>query len=232
MQYKEQLSILIVDDEAVIAMTIENMLNKLGYKNITIVNKELKAIKHLESKHYDLAILDINLKHGEEGIGLAKLCLSKYIHFFFLSSYSDKATLDRAIETTPGAYIIKPFTEGSLYTAIEITLNQRLESDNQPIVFKDKGHFIKLSQSDILYIKSDNIYVEIFTKDKVYVYRSSILKFLAQFSANQLVKVHRSYAVNIKHISKITSTEILIGEVKIPLTRTYKNELMDRYENI
>jgi len=227
---KEQLSILVVDDEAVIALTIQEMLVKLGYQKITIVNKELQAIKHLETKHYDLAILDINLKNGDEGIALARMCLSQHIHFFFLSSYADKDTLDKAIETTPGAYIIKPFTEASLYSAIEITMNQPLESDNQPIVFKDKGHFIKLSQNDILYLKADDVYVEIHTADKKYLYRSSIIKFMAQFSTDQLVKVHRSYAVNLKHISQITATSVMIGEVDIPLTRTFKSDLMAQFE--
>ncbi len=230
MSTNADISILIVDDEAVIALTIKQMLNKLGYTQIDIANKELKARKKIEVNSYDLAILDINLKGGEEGIELAKLCLQEHIRFFFLSSYSDRSTLDKAIKTAPGAYILKPFTEASLYSAIEISMNQPLASDSQPIVFKDKGRFIKLSQVDILYLKADDVYVEIHTATKDYLYRSSIVKFLEQFSANQLIKVHRSYAVNLKHITSINAATIHVGEAEIPLSRTFKVELLDRFE--
>jgi DNA-binding LytR/AlgR family response regulator len=229
MKGKREMTILLVDDEPVIVLTIHQILLKMGYHEIIEAYTEREAIKQLESTQIDLAVLDINLKLGDEGIGLAKICLEKQIPFFFLSSYSDKRTLDNAVKTAPGAYVFKPFTESDLYSAIALTLSKISVPDN-PIIFKDKGNFIKLNQADILYLKADNTYIEIHTKSKSYLQRGSIKKFLAEFDCDQLIKVNRSYAINLKHIKEINATNVSIGEIEIPISRAFKDELMEQFE--
>jgi two-component SAPR family response regulator len=127
------MKILIIENEFIIALSMKDMLSELRYNDCTITNTEEQAKELIESLKYDLVILDINLKNGEEGINLAKICYAKSIPFFYVTSYTDKATLDRAIETAPGAYITKPFLPDNLYSAIELTLSSQIKQNTSYI---------------------------------------------------------------------------------------------------
>ncbi len=118
-----EINILIVEDEPIIAADIESALEKNDYKIIDVVYSLKDALESLKNTVPDLAILDINLSGGMEGITIAEIIKANYqIPFVFLTSYSDKATLDKAKHTKPSGYLVKPFSEASLFTTIEIAL--------------------------------------------------------------------------------------------------------------
>jgi DNA-binding NarL/FixJ family response regulator len=69
-------------------------------------------------------LIDINLGRGNEGIELAEAINQHHrVPFLFLTSYSDRLTLERAKTVNPLGYVVKPFTQQSLYAAIEIALH-------------------------------------------------------------------------------------------------------------
>src|SRR5690606_15511683 len=113
---KHYFKILIVEDESLVAFAMKEMLHELGYNTIQIAGNQSLAELIINETKLNLVILDINLGKGNEGLYLAKICKQKAIPFFYVSSYTDKPTLDKAIETTPGAYLIKPFIQSNLYT--------------------------------------------------------------------------------------------------------------------
>ena len=118
-----EINILIVENEPIIASDIETSLEKNEYKVADIAYTMEDALLALENNLPDLAILDINLAKGTEGIQIAEIIKSKYqIPFIFLTSYSDRKTLDQAKHTEPSGYLVKPFTEVNLFTTIEIAL--------------------------------------------------------------------------------------------------------------
>lgn len=118
-----EINILIVENEPIIASDIETSLEKNEYKVADIAYTMEDALLALENNLPDLAILDINLAQGTEGIQIAEIIKSKYqIPFIFLTSYSDRKTLDQAKHTEPSGYLVKPFTEVNLFTTIEIAL--------------------------------------------------------------------------------------------------------------
>jgi DNA-binding NarL/FixJ family response regulator len=72
----------------------------------------------------DIAMIDINLNGGQEGIGIAAAINERfYIPFVYLTSYSDRRTLELAKNTEPSGYIVKPFTEAGLCATLEIALH-------------------------------------------------------------------------------------------------------------
>lgn len=228
---KALLDILIVDDESLIAFTLQRMLQNMGFLKINMVHTEEEAIHHLLTKKVDIALLDINLGEGSEGLSLAKICQQQEIAFLYISSYTDKATLDKAIKTSPGAYVTKPFMAANLYAALEITLSKFIEVEEKKyFTFKDKGSLIKVAYDEIVYLKADDIYAEIFTENKAYVYRSSIRKLLEVFDTDKIIKVHRSYAVNLRYITKINANSVALNDIEIPLSRTFKADLIERFE--
>jgi len=113
--------ILIVEDEPLIAEDIAAALTQVDFSVTGVAYDANEALLQLFSNTPDLVLLDINLGGGDEGLGVAETIREKYaIPFLFLTSYTDKATVNRAKTTEPAGYLVKPFTEASLYTSIEI----------------------------------------------------------------------------------------------------------------
>lgn len=115
------MKILIVEDEPIIAEDIAHILNKNEYVVSTICYTKEEAIFELEKNTPEMVLLDIHLSKLYDGIDIANLIHEKYhIPFIFITSYSDKQTIEKAKHTEPSSYIIKPFTEANICSAIEI----------------------------------------------------------------------------------------------------------------
>jgi DNA-binding LytR/AlgR family response regulator len=116
------LKIMIVEDEVIVAKDIQRILKKLGYEAFDPIANGKKALDSIEKLKPDLVLLDINLKNSDlDGIQVAEQIHQTYkLPFIFLTAFSDKHTLERAKLTEPYGYIIKPFEESDIRTAIEI----------------------------------------------------------------------------------------------------------------
>ena len=117
--------ILIVEDERIVADDIKMSLEKLGYAVPAVVCSGEEAVKKTEEIHPDLVLMDIVLGEKMDGIEAAEIIRSRFnIPVVYLTAYSDKNILARAKVTSPFGYIIKPFEDKDVYTAIEIALYQ------------------------------------------------------------------------------------------------------------
>ncbi len=118
-----EIRVLIVEDEPLIAADIAACLKKNDYFVTGICYSKEQGEKELFENLPDIVLLDINLKKGEEGIELARKINAAYkIPFVFLTSYSDKQTLRLAKSAEPSGYIVKPFSCGGLYAALEVAI--------------------------------------------------------------------------------------------------------------
>jgi DNA-binding LytR/AlgR family response regulator len=226
MKQSTTLKLLIAEDELVLAHAIAKMLNSAGYLNIVIESRFEQAISAILNDNIDIALLDINLGKGDEGFELARVCADQEIPFIYTSSYSDKHTLDRAVSTNPGAYLIKPVSEGSLYATLQILLEQnKRDTDHMVLEFKDGIEWIKLPLRKVLYLKSENIYVNIITEDHTYLYRGSLQSLLDKVAGNGLVQTHRAYAVNPVHVSRIATSYVVINGAEVPVSRNYRSNM-------
>jgi two-component system, response regulator PdtaR len=117
------INILIIEDEAIIAEDISDMIRKIGYEVAAIIGNGDKALDYLGFHYPDLVLCDIMIKGTRDGIQIAEwLRKNRQIPFLFLTSLTDRATLDRAKTTLPYGYIVKPFDEKDLLTSIEMAL--------------------------------------------------------------------------------------------------------------
>ncbi len=115
--------ILIVEDENIVAKDIQNTLSRLGYEVPATASSAGMAFEKLEEVKPDLVFLDIRLKGDVDGIQIAERIKTEYdIPVIFLTSYTDKNTLDRAKVTEPYGYLVKPFNEPDLQSTIEMAL--------------------------------------------------------------------------------------------------------------
>lgn len=114
---------LIIEDEAVMAMDIQRRLRKLGYEESVIKGSSETAIDYLSIHNPNLILCDINIHGEKDGIDVAAYAMEhKSIPLIFITALSDKGTLERAKKTLPYGYIVKPFNNKDLITAIEIAL--------------------------------------------------------------------------------------------------------------
>ena len=115
--------VLIIEDEPLIAEDIAACLEEVGYFISGIAFNSERALLELAHNAPDIVMLDINLNSEMDGVQIAEHINQQYkLPFVFLTSYSDKATIDRVKHTRPMGYIVKPFDEHDLFTTLEIAL--------------------------------------------------------------------------------------------------------------
>lgn len=113
--------ILIIEDEPLIARDLKRIVTKCGYVVAGICYNSDKALDTLAKNSYDIILLDIHLQGSKNGIELAQIVNQKYRKpFIFITSFADRDTIERVKITEPAGYIVKPFNEKEVYSAIEI----------------------------------------------------------------------------------------------------------------
>ena len=118
-----KVKIFIVEDENIVAMHIKHKVESLGYQVTAITPSGEEALEILSESSPDLVLMDIVLKGQMDGIETAKKIREAYeIPVVYLTAYSDENTLRRAKVAEPFGYLIKPFEDRELHSAIEIAL--------------------------------------------------------------------------------------------------------------
>ncbi|MBE7173010.1 MAG: response regulator [Williamsia sp.] len=234
------LKIGIVEDEIVIARTIMSTLNELGYSHCGPAINFTEAMEMVAEGKPDLLLLDIQLSGKKDGIDVAEKINQLYrMPFIFLTANSDADTIERAKKVKPHAYIVKPFSKEELFAAIEIAISNFTSSGSgtkpgqtpahhtKDFMFVKDGYvFRKLLFTEILYLESDANYVTIHLRsNKKIMVRSTLNDIAEQIDQPIFIRVHRSYAVNVKELDEITPAEITISGAKIPIGKSYKEEL-------
>ena len=225
-----KLNILIVEDELLIAEMLKEILLEMGHCVIAVARnfKSTFEIFNLH-KNIDFIFLDINLNDALSGIDIAeKLNKDFKIPFIFLTSYSDPKTIQDAVACKPQSYLIKPFTKSDIFVTLEIFKSRNFD-DNKATEIKDGHYLVKIKHNDILWIKSENVYLEIKTLGKTYLVRSSFENFLQKLNDDNFVKVHRSYVVNLNHVSAVNRVFIIVQNEKIPISRLHHEDLVAKY---
>lgn len=118
---KSEVSILIVEDERLIAKGIERCIQRLGYSVAGSVGSGEQALEVARQLLPSLILLDINLGQGLDGIETA-LRLREFLDvpIVFLTAHSDQSTIERAKQAQPSGFVLKPYDDNDLRTAIEI----------------------------------------------------------------------------------------------------------------
>ena len=116
-------SILIVEDETIIALDIRITLESLGYTVPAIAVSGLEAIEKAVEFRPDLVLMDIHLRGAMDGIEAIEQIRGRVdVPVIYLTAYADAATVERARKTEPYGYLLKPFEQRELHIVIEMAL--------------------------------------------------------------------------------------------------------------
>jgi signal transduction histidine kinase len=133
-------SILVVEDERIIALDIKQTLINLGYSVPAIASSGVQALEKIIQFSPDLVLMDIMLQGEIDGVKTAEKIRHSYqIPVVYLTSHTDEITLQRAKATEPFGYIVKPFDEKDLYTTVEIAMARgKAEAEIRKALIKEQ----------------------------------------------------------------------------------------------
>lgn len=115
--------ILIVEDEAIIALEIENNIRGFGYEVTSVVSSGEMAMEKAKEERPDLVVMDIRIQGDMDGIEIAEILRGEYgIPVIFSTAYLDKERIDRAKIAMPFGYVLKPIQERDLKITLEMAL--------------------------------------------------------------------------------------------------------------
>lgn len=224
--------ILIVEDEAIVASDIQYSLHKLGFFVTGVAASGELALSMIKSSQPDLILMDIMLQGKLSGLDTAELIMKTYsIPIIFLTAYVDEVTLSRAKKCEPFGYIIKPFKETQLQTAIEMALYKFKKEDdlikernllysimdnskimNDMLFIKSENKIVKIKLADIYFIHTDQSEVVIYTNNSEFKLHSSINE-LKEKTGELFIQLSDQYLINKVKVLRIDYPTIYFKDI-------------------
>ncbi|MFK7972282.1 MAG: LytR/AlgR family response regulator transcription factor [Bacteroidia bacterium] len=240
-----QIRIMLVEDEPLNVRKIKAMLKSIGHELVGVVDNAKDGLALFEEAKPDLLLVDIVIKGSKDGVQFAKELTKKQpVPVIFITSLQDYESFSRAKETEPYGFLNKPFNENALLTAIEIAIQQfarKVESESEeqqaptPLIrdsffLKIGNKLVKIPISSIRWIEVKDDYCTIFSDGKRYNAKISLKEFNGKLPDSDFVRVHRNYIINAQFITNIDISQytLSIDEMEVPITRTYKDDLLKR----
>ncbi len=244
----DKISILIVEDEPIIAADLQDRLLEAGYNVLGPVAAGEEALGFFDQNPPDLVIMDIQLEGEWDGIETTRrIRQKKDLPIIFLTSNSDDATFRTARQLSPQAFLSKPFRGRDLIHAIEIAIRQFTKTsdpqnssieENDAYLLSDrlfikvKDRMKRLFFKDILWLEADDYYCKVVTPDSEFLVTKTLKKFSEAFlSRPEFMRVHRSYIINLQHVEEIGEVHLFIGKKQIPVSRNFREELLGKLKN-
>jgi DNA-binding LytR/AlgR family response regulator len=240
-------NVLIVEDEAIAALDLSEGLRQCGYAIAGVADNARTAKALYEEKEVDIVLMDIRLKGEKDGVDtVIELMKSRKRPVIYLTAFTDAATVERVKNTYPAAFLTKPYNVDNVRIAIELALHNFVagkepdqpvrQADREPLLrlndnlfVKMNYRFVKLPLSSICYIAADNNHAHLVTSEKKYVVRLSLTQVLESIRWERLVRIHRSFAVNIDAVSSFTEQDVTVNKEILPVGRQYKDEFWRQF---
>lgn len=219
--------ILILEDEVVIAEHLSMILEDLGYTVMNICESMTDVLKVLSAETPDLALLDIRLNGLDEGIEVAKHLRNENIPFAFVTSFSDKNTLMNAVMQNPIGYILKPFEEADISKVLR-NASKLLNDEYLEIIKAQSAQ--RIAFKDIIYLRSDNVYVEVYTTGKKLLVREKLSVIINKLPEQYFTRTNQSFCVNMNFVTAVEGNEVVLQGIteKIPLSKKYRSAFFDQ----
>lgn len=226
------LNCIIIDDEPNAVNLLEILIHQTTqWQLLAKCYDALEAIAFLKNNKIDFIFLDINMPRLS-GMELAVL-LPRETKIVFTTAYSEYAAESYSFQTID--YLLKPITLNRFLSSVQkieahFASHQKIDT---PLPLPEKEYFFvksgktlsKIRMDDILYFEGEKEYVRLVTtNERILIYRR--LKEIQDQLALPFIRVHNSFIVNTKQISKIQDNHIYIAGKQIPLSEKFKSNFM------
>lgn len=254
----EQINVLIVEDESIVALDLAAGLEKEGYNVVGIADNSEEAMELFREHEVDILLMDINIFGDKDGIDTAAALLKvKQVPVIYLTAFTDAATIARVKDTHPAAFLAKPYNIRNVNIAVDLAISNfatvqenksptpaiaadkeasKIEVDKDVVLqmkdyifIKQNQKFVKVSISDILYAEAGNNYIHLVTANRKYSLRMSLQQLEEKIQYNPFTRIHRSFVVNINAIKSFTETEVQVDDIELPIGRSYREAFISKF---
>ena len=240
----EKIKIVIVEDEFVIAEDIRAQLQDHDYHVLSTFDKAEEACPFILKEQPDIILIDINLAGKMDGIDLVRNIQEKLlVPVVYITANSDNATYQRAKVTRPNAFLIKPFTHENLLASVELALFNFSEGKaeaqigrsafsnqdhselliNSTLFLRNNGRYYKIDSNDILFIEASGSYLHLQTSGGRYTLSQNLTHFLKKNPLPNLIRIHRSFIVNINKVDSFEDAYVFVQKHQLPLSSNFKS---------
>lgn len=221
-------SCLIIDDDTLICDLLEHFCRKSGLVSATTSVQNCKdGLNLLSNENYDLIFLDFNLPDmtGRDFINMKSsptpIIMVTSDPGFAAESYSYPEVVD---------YLIKPLSFERFLKALGQVDLKDSKSDlhtDKNIYIKEGHNLVRLSLPEVHYLKSEANYVSFITPERTVMTLASLSTLEAQLPET-FTRTHRSYIVNTMHIDEVRTSELIVDGKSIPISPSYKEQLLKK----
>ena len=223
---------IIIEDEIPAQNIIKRFISKIpSLKLIGVFKAAIEANSVLNAENIDLVFLDINLP-DISGIDFIRTVKDPPA-IVITTAYPEFAVPSFELDTIVD-YLVKPFSFDRFLKAVnksKIRLEAskvNTEHSEETVYLNVDKTFHKLVLNHICYIESERNYVTIVTENKKLSFIDSLKNWAEKLPEHQFIQVHKSFIVNAKMVDKISGNTLFINSNKIPIARTYKQELLTK----
>jgi len=221
-----KLRAIIVDDEPIARQILQQYAADDGRLEILANCKNaMEAIRFLNQNEVEVVFLDINMPKLT-GLELLKaLNIKPFV--IFTTAYREYAVEGFELEALD--YLVKPFSFQRFLQAVNRAIERKqtnIPNENANFFFvKANGQNIKILYANILYVEAMSEYIRIHTSNQKITTLQSLRNMEAKLPSDQFLRVHRSYLIALDKIEAIEGNQVLISEVKIPVSKSYRDAL-------
>ena len=222
---------IIIEDEIPAQRILKNFISKIP--SITLIDTFKAAIEansFLNTNTVDVVFLDINLP-DMSGLDFIKT-IKNPPAIIMTTAYPDYAVSSFELDTIVD-YLVKPFSFDRFLKAINKANDKTVSPKNnneenlaETIFLNVDKTLHKITLNSIMYIESDRNYITVVTENQKLSYIDSLKKWTSKLPKNQFIQVHKSFIINSEFVDKISGNTLFIKDNKIPIGRTYKQELL------
>lgn len=221
--------ILIADDDTLSADLLKAHCAKLDpTAEVVHVGDGSQAMAQLRAGHWDLLLLDLNMPKVDGPTLLA--AIGERVPIIIVTG--DPAFALEAYKFHVRDYLVKPVTFerfASAWRALERIAPVAPAPAGNSVFVRSGNDIVQVDLDEVRYVKSESNYVRYVLEGKEVVSLMN-MKDLELKLPKSFVRVHRSYIVNLRHIEKLDTSDIKVGRELIPVSETYRPELLKRLE--
>lgn len=236
--------ILTIEDDLLIAEDLKYKLTQLGYEVLGNARSGEEAIAKARSFLPEIIIADIMIDGDIDGIET----ISKVFEFhqcpvIYLTANSESATVKKAMQTHPAAFLIKPFKISEFTINIDLAIANFKAKHRQPepvkgsIFVPDKFLYHRVYKNEIIYVEADGAYVKVMTERKKYQLTTNLKTFMAQFEHPDFFRVSRKHLINMEKVDRINGNMLYLKgadaqEYPITISKSQRAEILSKFEII
>jgi DNA-binding LytR/AlgR family response regulator len=232
---------IIIDDEPNAIDVLKRYAEQVPFLELGgTFRNPVKALEFLQDNKTDLIFLDINMPNINGLQFLRSLTSSPMI--IFTTAYSEYAV--ESYEVNAVDYLVKPIEFDRFLKAVNkanayLKLRERntaaivpAQPADEYVLLRSGPQTHKIKVADILFVEKEENYVIFNLTDKKIFVRANMSEVFTIIPEDQFVRVHKSWIVSLLHISSVEQHQVIINKTKIPVSNTYRNELMSRLSGI